>query len=68
MKLPFNVDHELDIENQVMQFNLGSNQTKLDCIQVEESEIKEYEQDMEIVVQEEGWSLDYLLYLLFENG
>ncbi len=56
MKLPFNVDHELDLENQVMQFNLGSNQTKLDCIQVEESEIKEYEQDMESVVQEEGWS------------
>ena len=52
-----------------MQFNLGSNQTKLDCIQVEESEIKEYEQDMEIVVQEEGWSPRLpTLSFLFENG
>ncbi len=56
MKLPFNVDHVLDLENRELIFTLGLHETKLDCLEVEEKEIDDYETDMELVVKEEGWS------------
>ena len=56
MKLPFDVSHVLDLENSVLKFNLLSRETKQDCLQVEDSQIDEYERDMESVIVEEGWS------------
>ena len=62
MKVPFDVSHVLDLENQELTFNLASafnissEGTKLDCIQVEETEIEEYEKDMASVMVEEDWT------------
>ena len=56
MKLPFDVSHVLDLEDSVLKFYLLSNETKLDCLQVEDSQIDEYERDMESVMVEEDWS------------
>ena len=62
MKVPFDVSHVLDLENQELTFNLSSafnissEGTKLDCIQVEETEIEEYEKDMASVMVEEDWT------------
>ena len=62
MKVPFDVSHVLDLENQELTFNLSSafnissEGTKLDCIQVEETEIEDYEKDMTSVMVEEDWT------------
>ena len=62
MKVPFDVSHVLDLENQELTFNLSSafnissEGTKLDCIQVEETEIEDYEKDMASVMVEEDWT------------
>ena len=62
MKVPFDVSHILDLENQELTFNLSSafnlssEGTKLDCIQVEENEIEDYEKDMTSVMVEEDWT------------
>lgn len=56
MKLPFNVNNILDLENKVLKFDLLSRETKLDCLEVEGSEIEEYEKEMESVMQDEDWS------------
>ena len=59
MKVPFNVSHILDLENEELTFSLSllsPEETKLDCLQVEENEIEDYEKDMRSVMVEEGWT------------
>ena len=47
------MSHVLESEDSVLKFYLLSNETKLDCLQVEDSQIDEYERDMESVMVEE---------------